>query len=314
MSCPVRPRPPTHDAPAPRRAPALAPSLLALAPLRLRASASAASRPGHHRAPVPRLSRRRPARRARRRDPAARRRPASLRSRQARPPGHRVPRHGAGFRRWAERSSLGLGHRQRGRRDHPLRRGGRPRRSTAGGSAIESRYGRVGAKVQGSQWMMQWVRQGRMLRLTWRTERGERTASVSLVDGRVLDAWGRDSARQPHRSRTRKLPSDPPARSPRTTAPSSRSRRSSVRTRVRIGAPPPARPRPVITRTTPPGAPSPGPGETARRWRPPRAPSGRADRGLPLGPPIGPVQHPRSLRVVRNLHFLALRAAPLGFD
>ena len=59
---------------------------------------------------------------------------------------------------------------------------------------IESRYGRVGAKVQGSQWMMQWVRRGRMLRLTWRTDRGERTASVSLVDGRVLDEWGRKRA------------------------------------------------------------------------------------------------------------------------
>jgi len=59
---------------------------------------------------------------------------------------------------------------------------------------IESRYGRVGAEVQGSQWMMQWVRRGRMLRLTWRTERGVRTASVSLVDGRVLDDWGRKPA------------------------------------------------------------------------------------------------------------------------
>ncbi len=39
--------------------------------------------------------------------------------------------------------------------------------------------------------MMQWVRRGRMLRLTWRTDRRGRTASVSLVDGRVLDAWGR---------------------------------------------------------------------------------------------------------------------------
>jgi hypothetical protein len=54
---------------------------------------------------------------------------------------------------------------------------------------IERRYGRVDAKVQGSQWMMQWVRRGRMLRLTWRIERGEKTASVSLVDGRVLDDW-----------------------------------------------------------------------------------------------------------------------------
>ena len=59
---------------------------------------------------------------------------------------------------------------------------------------IESRYGRVSAKVQGSQWMMQWVRRGRMLRLTWRTDRGKRTASVSLVDGRVLDAWGQKRA------------------------------------------------------------------------------------------------------------------------
>ena len=58
--------------------------------------------------------------------------------------------------------------------------------------AVERRYGRVDASVQGSQWMMQWVRRGRMLRLTWRIERGERVASVSLVDGRVLDRWGRD--------------------------------------------------------------------------------------------------------------------------
>ena len=55
---------------------------------------------------------------------------------------------------------------------------------------LETRYGRVSAKAQGSQWMMQWVRRGRMLRLTWRMENGERVASVSLVDGRVLDAWG----------------------------------------------------------------------------------------------------------------------------
>ncbi len=57
--------------------------------------------------------------------------------------------------------------------------------------AIERRYGRVDAEVQGSQWMMQWVRRGRMLRLTWRIEHGEKVASVSLVDGWVLDAWGR---------------------------------------------------------------------------------------------------------------------------
>jgi hypothetical protein len=60
---------------------------------------------------------------------------------------------------------------------------------------IEKRYGRVGAKVQGPQWMMQWVKQRRMLRLTWRTDLGETPVSVSLTDGRVLDAWGRDRSR-----------------------------------------------------------------------------------------------------------------------
>lgn len=56
-------------------------------------------------------------------------------------------------------------------------------------------YGPVGARAQGSQWMMQWVRRGRMLRLTWRMERKGKAASVSLVDGRVLDAWGRSRSR-----------------------------------------------------------------------------------------------------------------------
>jgi hypothetical protein len=60
---------------------------------------------------------------------------------------------------------------------------------------IERRYGRVGAHAQGNQWMMQWVRRGRMLRLTWRVERGQKIASVTLVDGRVLDDWGRSRPR-----------------------------------------------------------------------------------------------------------------------
>jgi hypothetical protein len=60
---------------------------------------------------------------------------------------------------------------------------------------LEKSYGRVGAQVQGNQWMMQWVRRGRMIRLTWRMEKGNRTASVSLIDGHVLDAWGRARAR-----------------------------------------------------------------------------------------------------------------------
>lgn len=57
--------------------------------------------------------------------------------------------------------------------------------------ALLDRYGAVGAKVQGSQSMLQWVRRGRMLRLTWRLEAGGRVASVSLVDGHVLDDWAR---------------------------------------------------------------------------------------------------------------------------
>ena len=38
---------------------------------------------------------------------------------------------------------------------------------------LEQRYGRVAVQRQGGQSMQQWVRRGRMLRLTWRTERGE---------------------------------------------------------------------------------------------------------------------------------------------
>ena len=54
-------------------------------------------------------------------------------------------------------------------------------------STLERNFGRVDAKVQGTQWMMQWVRQGRMARLTWKVQRNERVASVSLVDGHVRD-------------------------------------------------------------------------------------------------------------------------------
>jgi hypothetical protein len=61
---------------------------------------------------------------------------------------------------------------------------------------LEKTYGRVGARVQGPQWMMQWVRQSRMIRLTWRVESSSKVASVALVDGRVLDAWGKERARR----------------------------------------------------------------------------------------------------------------------
>jgi hypothetical protein len=62
---------------------------------------------------------------------------------------------------------------------------------------LEAAFGTVDANVQGPQWMLQWVRSGRMLRLTWRIERGEKVASVSLVDGRVLDGWGRRREAEP---------------------------------------------------------------------------------------------------------------------
>jgi len=58
---------------------------------------------------------------------------------------------------------------------------------------LQSRYGKVVTRVQGTQRMLQWVRRGRMIRLTWRVEGGTQVASVSLVDGRVLDNWGRSS-------------------------------------------------------------------------------------------------------------------------
>ena len=54
---------------------------------------------------------------------------------------------------------------------------------------LERRYGQVNATVQGPQWMMQWVRGGRMMRLTWRAQQGAKSTSLSLVDGHVLDKW-----------------------------------------------------------------------------------------------------------------------------
>ncbi|MEP7326334.1 MAG: hypothetical protein ABI836_10330 [Gemmatimonadota bacterium] len=53
-----------------------------------------------------------------------------------------------------------------------------------------TRYGRVSTRVQGPQRMMQWVRSGRMIRLTWRLDRAAPAISVSLVDGHILDGWG----------------------------------------------------------------------------------------------------------------------------
>ena len=60
---------------------------------------------------------------------------------------------------------------------------------------LTDRYGTVPMRVQGNQRMLQWVRRGRMIRLTWRLEGRGKVASVSLVDGRVLDNWGRGQSR-----------------------------------------------------------------------------------------------------------------------
>lgn len=58
-------------------------------------------------------------------------------------------------------------------------------------SDLVTRYGRVETRSQGAQRMMQWVRRGRMIRLTWRLDQAAPAVSVSLVDGRILDGWGR---------------------------------------------------------------------------------------------------------------------------
>lgn len=61
---------------------------------------------------------------------------------------------------------------------------------------LEQRYGSVPTQVQGTQRMKQWVRRGRMIRLTWRREVDGTSVSVSLVDGRVLDGWGAKQQRE----------------------------------------------------------------------------------------------------------------------
>jgi len=55
---------------------------------------------------------------------------------------------------------------------------------------LASRYGPSITRVQGTQRMRQWILNRQMLRLTWRSERMVLRASVSLVDGPVLDGWG----------------------------------------------------------------------------------------------------------------------------
>lgn len=60
---------------------------------------------------------------------------------------------------------------------------------------LEGRYGTVRERRQGPARMLQWVRNGRMLRLTWRPKGRDFEASVSLVDGPILDAWANEGKR-----------------------------------------------------------------------------------------------------------------------
>ena len=63
---------------------------------------------------------------------------------------------------------------------------------------LEAVYGVRPATMDGPQGMVQWIRGTQMLRLTWRYAPGRIQASVSLVDGPVLDGWNlraTDSAR-----------------------------------------------------------------------------------------------------------------------
>jgi hypothetical protein len=77
---------------------------------------------------------------------------------------------------------------------------------------LQESYGRVELRTQGKQSMLQWVRRGRMIRLTWRWERREQVASVSLVDGRVLDGWGKSQVRAASSDSSRRAAAQPERR------------------------------------------------------------------------------------------------------
>lgn len=56
-------------------------------------------------------------------------------------------------------------------------------------SSLVSAYGETTVVEQGSQSMVQWIRHRQMLRLTWREYSDSTAASVSLIDGPLLDGW-----------------------------------------------------------------------------------------------------------------------------
>ena len=60
---------------------------------------------------------------------------------------------------------------------------------------LEGRYGVVPEKHQGPMRMLQWVRHGQMLRLSWRAKGRDFETSVSMVDGPLLDGWANQGKR-----------------------------------------------------------------------------------------------------------------------
>ena len=60
---------------------------------------------------------------------------------------------------------------------------------------LEGRYGPVPERHQGPMYMLQWVRHGQMLRLSWRTKGREFEVSASLTDGPLLDGWANQGRR-----------------------------------------------------------------------------------------------------------------------
>jgi len=54
---------------------------------------------------------------------------------------------------------------------------------------LEGRYGKVIEQHHGPMWMLQWVRHGQMLRLSWRAKGRDFEVSASLTDGPLLDGW-----------------------------------------------------------------------------------------------------------------------------
>ncbi len=56
---------------------------------------------------------------------------------------------------------------------------------------LMEQFGSARERSRGRQHSLQWIRANTMMRLTWRPEAGGLMASVSLVDGSRLDAWGR---------------------------------------------------------------------------------------------------------------------------